>query len=44
MIVVGGPAGSGKSTAFPVSDFGVDPFNTYKRMKERDVRKPRCAV
>ncbi|HEX9725654.1 MAG TPA: hypothetical protein VGC53_15340 [Vicinamibacteria bacterium] len=34
MIVVGGPAGSGKSTAFPVSDFGVDPFNIDDRAAE----------
>jgi predicted ABC-type ATPase len=34
MIVVGGPAGSGKSTAFPVSDFGADPFNVDDRAAE----------
>ena len=27
MIIVAGPPGSGKSTAFPVSGFGVDQFN-----------------
>lgn len=27
MFVVAGPPGSGKSTAFPVSGFGVDCFN-----------------
>ena len=27
MIVVAGPPGSGKSTAFPVTEFGVDHFN-----------------
>lgn len=27
MIVVAGPPGAGKSTAFPVSEFGVDHFN-----------------
>ena len=31
MLVVGGPAGSGKSTAFPIHDFGVDPFNVDDR-------------
>ena len=31
MIVVAGPPGSGKSTAFPVSGFGVDCFNADDR-------------
>lgn len=31
MIVVAGPAGAGKSTAFPVRDFGVAHFNIDDR-------------
>src|SRR5215813_2336437 len=31
MFVVAGPPGSGKSTAFPVSGFGVDFFNADDR-------------
>jgi predicted ABC-type ATPase len=31
MFIVAGPPGSGKSTAFPVSDFGVDFFNADDR-------------
>jgi predicted ABC-type ATPase len=31
MFVVAGPPGSGKSTAFPVSGFGVDFFNADSR-------------
>jgi predicted ABC-type ATPase len=34
MIVVGGPPGSGKSTAFPVRSFGVDSFNVDDRCRE----------
>lgn len=31
MFIVAGPPGSGKSTAFPVADFGVDYFNADDR-------------
>jgi predicted ABC-type ATPase len=31
MFIVAGPPGSGKSTAFPVSGFGVDFFNADDR-------------
>ncbi len=31
MIIVAGPPGSGKSTLFPVSSFGVDFFNADDR-------------
>lgn len=34
MIVVGGPPGSGKSTAFPVHTFGVEAFNVGERCRE----------
>src|ERR1700678_3979852 len=34
MIVVGGPPGSGKSTALPVRSFGVDAFNVDDRCRE----------
>ncbi len=34
MIVVGGPPGSGKSTALPVRSFGVDAFNVDDRCHE----------
>ncbi|MBL8231917.1 MAG: hypothetical protein JNL98_25690 [Bryobacterales bacterium] len=34
MIVIAGPPGSGKSTLFPVSSFGVDFFNADDRAAE----------
>jgi predicted ABC-type ATPase len=34
MIVVGGPPGSGKSTALPVRSFGIDAFNVDDRCRE----------
>lgn len=34
MLVVGGPAGSGKTTSFPVRDFGVDFFSVDDRCAE----------
>lgn len=34
MIVIAGPPGSGKSTAFPVASFGVDCFNADDRAAE----------
>jgi predicted ABC-type ATPase len=34
MIIVAGPPGSGKSTAFPVKDFGLDYFNADDRAAE----------
>ncbi len=34
MIVVGGPSGGGKSTAFPVRSFGLDSFNVDDRCRE----------
>ncbi|MBK6534858.1 MAG: zeta toxin family protein [Deltaproteobacteria bacterium] len=34
MIVVGGPPGSGKSTAMPARTFGVDAFNVDDRCRE----------
>jgi hypothetical protein len=34
MIVVAGPPGSGKSTAFPVSGFDFDSFNADDRAAE----------
>ena len=34
MIVVAGPPGAGKSTAFPVASFGVDSFNADDRAAE----------
>lgn len=34
MIIVAGPPGGGKSTAFPVSNFGIDFFNADNRAAE----------
>ncbi len=34
MLIVAGPPGSGKSTAFPVNSFGVDYFNADERAAE----------
>jgi predicted ABC-type ATPase len=31
MVIVAGPPGSGKSTAFPVNSFGLDSFNADDR-------------
>lgn len=36
MIIVAGPPGAGKSTSFPVSDFGVDWFNADDRAAVRN--------
>src|SRR5688572_25403576 len=34
MVVVAGPPGSGKSSIFPIAEFGVDSFNVDDRRRE----------
>jgi hypothetical protein len=44
MFIVAGPPGAGKSTAFPVSGFGVDFFNADDRAAALVSLRQRCVI